>query len=262
MLQTPSTGHVNSDLVYEPAEDSFLLLDTLSSASEVLFLTERFSHPANCGKSFGLPPAPLVLEVGTGSGVVIAFVTAHAKKIFGRRDILCLGTDINPFACQATGQTILKACEDSCDGSKDVSVHSDAAFSIATLNANLVSPIKPGMVDVLIFNPPYVPTDEVPTLCMDHDTAPTSGPNSELLALSYAGGIDGMEITDQLLEQLPTVLNQERGTAYLLLCKQNKPEKLVQRIRQWGPSWAISLVGQPGKTGGWERLQVFRIFRV
>lgn len=268
MLPTPTTTHVNSDLVYEPAEDSFLLLDTLSSASEILFLSQRFSNPTNSSKAIGASPAPLVLEVGTGSGVVLAFVTAHAKTIFGR-DILSLGTDVNRFACQATDRTVSQACRDACEDSKEKPIRPNAASFLAILNADLTSPIKSEVIDVLIFNPPYVPTVELPSMEFSiteqnliNSTKSTYKADSNLLALSYAGGKDGMEVTNRLLEQLPIVLSRDRGTAYLLLCRQNDPERLLQRIQQWGPNWSIALVGQSGKTGGWEKLQVFRIFRV
>ena len=101
MLPTPSTDHVPFERIYEPAEDSFLLLDTLSSSSETSFLTARF------------PPStlsPLVVEIGTGSGVVLAFITAHAAHIFGRSDIISLGVDINSHATIATAKTVFVAC--------------------------------------------------------------------------------------------------------------------------------------------------------
>ena len=257
--------------MYEPAEDSFLLLDTLSSASEIFFLSQRFGHPTDSNIAIRPSPAPLILEVGTGSGVVLAFITAHAQNIFGREDILSLGTDINRFACQATDRTISQACKATCEDSKEMTIRLHAAFPLATLNANLTCPIKSEVVDVLIFNPPYVPTSELPTLPFDcsatHQNSISSAEStyeadSDLLALSYAGGKDGMEITNKLLEQLPIVLSRDRGTAYLLLCKQNKPEELLSRVQKWGPDWSIALVSQSGQKGGWEKLQVFRIFRV
>ena len=63
MLPTPDTSHVPYKRVYEPAEDSYLLLDTLSSAVETEYLQKAFPDIA-----------PLVVEVGTGSGVVLVFV--------------------------------------------------------------------------------------------------------------------------------------------------------------------------------------------
>lgn len=260
MLPTPSTYHVNTDCIYEPAEDSFLLLDTLSSPSEVRFLKKHFLIGATDSQ---LSHSPIILEVGTGSGVVLAFLTAHADKIFGRADVLSLGTDVNPFACQATEQTVLQACRDESQGlktkKKDIKERNINHHPLAILNADLTTPIRSGMVDVLIFNPPYVPTSEVPLPATADTGSTASQHNSHLLTLSYAGGLHGMEVTSKLLEQIPTVLSPERGLAYILLCEQNKPEEVMQQIRQWGPSWAVSLVGDSGKTGGWEKLKVIRV---
>lgn len=259
MLPTPSTSHVNTDRIYEPAEDSFLLLDTLSSPSEVRFLKKRFLIGATDSQ---LSHSPIILEVGTGSGVVLAFLTAHADKIFGRADVLSLGTDVNPFACQATEQTVLQACRDESRGfetKKDIKERNANHHPLAILNADLTTPIRSGMVDVLIFNPPYVPTSEVPLPATADTGSTASQHNSHLLTLSYAGGVHGMEVTSKLLEQIPRVLSPERGLAYILLCEQNKPEEVMQQIRQWGPSWAVSLVGDSGKTGGWEKLKVIRV---
>ena len=51
MLPTPSTSHVNYNRIYEPAEDSFLLLDTLASPSETTFLRIRFPPNARPDES-------------------------------------------------------------------------------------------------------------------------------------------------------------------------------------------------------------------
>lgn len=270
MLPTPSTSHIDSDIIYEPAEDSFLLLDTLSSTAESSFLTERFSSVTDRADQTTHSTAPLVLEVGAGSGVVLAFVTANAQEIFGRTDILTLGTDINPHACHATEQTILKACQNISRASERSSARSSAISFLTTLNADLVTSIRSNVVDVLIFNPPYVPTCELPKIPVDdfvyeqtsNDAKSTEfGKNCYLISLSYAGGTDGMQVTNRLLTELPNIINSVRGVAYILLCKQNKPDEVVQRVRRWGLEWSASIVGQSGKTGGWEKLVILRICR-
>ncbi|MCJ1418596.1 S-adenosylmethionine-dependent methyltransferase [Xylographa parallela] len=254
MLPTPSTAHVDPNRIYEPAEDSYLLLDTLSTASEIQYLTERFK-PEQTSTS----PVPLVLEVGTGSGVIIAFISANAQKLFGTADVLSLGIDINEYACHATEETVRRAYE-------DVQGH---GINIGALQADLTSAIKSAVVDMLVFNPPYVPTSEVPeapSLGHKNDFTSTAkhekfDEDSHLLSLSYAGGTDGMEVTDRLLHQLPQLLS-ERGVAYVLLCQQNKPNEVVKRIQAWGPHWAVMTVGRSGKAAGWEKLQVIRIWRI
>ncbi|KAJ9137924.1 ERF1 methyltransferase catalytic subunit MTQ2 [Pleurostoma richardsiae] len=254
VLDTPDTSHVSYSRVYEPAEDSFLLLDTLSSPSETSFLQARFPSAS---------PVPLVLEVGTGSGVVLAFATAHACAIFGTRAVLTAGVDINAFACAATAATVRKAA------AEHLATRADAF--LGAVRGDLVCPWRNGVVDVLIFNPPYVPTEELPRQDddrlreVDAEGRTLAGSraferDSYLLSLSYAGGRDGMETTDRLIQSLPEILSA-RGCAYLLLCAQNKPEKVKARIKGFGPGWMAETVRESGKQAGWEKLQVLRIWQ-
>ena len=252
MLPTPSTTHVNYDRVYEPAEDSYLVLDTLSSDTALSFLRARF--PPNT-------PSPLALEVGTGSGVVLAFLAAHSIHIFGRSDVATIGVDVNEFAARATTETVVNAIA----GVKEAK-SSPGSFTDCVVG-NLTTAIKPASVDVLIFNPPYVPTESVPSIPVNTAGAASGesfARDSHLLSLSTDGGVDGMEITNQLLTQLPEILT-ERGIAYILLCAGNKPEEVMRTIRSWPPahghSWKAAKVGFSGKKAGWEKLCVIRVFR-
>ncbi|KAF2252510.1 hypothetical protein BU26DRAFT_421518 [Trematosphaeria pertusa] len=251
MLPTPSTSHVCFDRVYEPAEDSFLLLDTISSSSEAAFLRERFHEASST--------PPLILEVGVGSGVVLAFAAANASSVLGRHDVLTLGTDINSFACKAASQTVESAIKDfGCKPSVFLDI----------VNCDLASAVRSHSVDVFIFNPPYVPA-ELPDLSrhQSFNTLPagkestTFEQDSYLLELSYAGGEDGMVVANRMLEQIPEILDEERGVAYVLLCAQNKPEEVKRRIRDWGPGWMVETVGSSGKQAGWEKLQIVRIWK-
>ena len=270
MLPTPSTSHVPYSTVYEPAEDSFLVLDVLSSSSESRFLASRFARGA----------APLVVEVGSGSGVVSAFVARHARHIFGRGDVAVLSTDLNPVACRATGETVAIALRRGGGGGSGGGEggkgkgggggggggggHISTATYLASLQADLASPLRSRCVDVLVFNPPYVPTSSVPpppppphcaplSLLSVRPSTPPLAPhqqqqqqqkqdlpvdgeedaNARLLDLSYAGGVAGMEVTDRMLRSLPAVLS-DRGCAYVLLCRRNEPAEVLRRVRGWG----------------------------
>ncbi|KAF3769187.1 hypothetical protein M406DRAFT_327589 [Cryphonectria parasitica EP155] len=262
MLPTPDTSHVSYSRVYEPAEDSFLLLDTISSSSETAFLKQQFGVSNSTTTSI---TTPLVVEVGPGSGVVIGFVNAHAHTIFGT-SILTAGVDVNRFACSATEATVRKAAAATAE-TPDTRGH-----FLGALSGDLLSPLRSGLVDVLIFNPPYVPTEEVPVqderLAVggegEGEAALTSSArfdrDSYLLSLSYAGGKDGMEITDRLIDALPEALSA-RGIAYILLCAGNKPDEVKTRIQEFGPEWRVLTVGDSGKQAGWEKLQIIRVWR-
>ncbi|KAG6020148.1 hypothetical protein E4U41_002961 [Claviceps citrina] len=265
MLPTPDTSHVPYSRVYEPSEDSFLLLDTLASPSERAFLRSRFPAWA---------PAPLVVEVGTGSGVVLAFVTAHAGRIFGTGSVLTAGVDVNAFACRATEVTVGKACalggrrgveeeeEEEEEEEKEQEMEEHGLY-LGSWMGDLGSSCRPAVVDVLVFNPPYVPTPAMPVRpeAFDDEGGQTSWEgDSYLLGLAYAGGRDGMETTTRLVSALPGLL-APRGCAYLLLCAQNRPDRVREDICGFGPEWRVDVVGSSGKTAGWERLQVLRIWR-
>jgi len=225
------------------------LLDTLSSDTETSFLTQQFPSDSI---------SPLVLEVGVGSGVVLAFVAANANTIFGRTDVAFLGTDVNPLAAKAASQTVFNAIQDS-----NSQKSPPALLSIPV--SDLTTAVRDGAVDVLIFNPPYVPTETLP-LPPDSAAPEAQGSqaiferDSKLLELSYAGGAHGMETTDRLLDSLASTLS-DRGVAYVLLCAQNKPEEVKARIRRWPGDWRVETVGWSGKKAGWEKLVIIRIWR-
>ena len=248
MLPTPETPGL-PDSIYPPSEDSYLLLDALSDPIQISFLTERLKNTT----------CPLVADLGTGSGVILALVLAHAKLLLGRSDVLGLGVDINRDACFYSRNTVLANCKE----------HGSQATYLTTINSSLLAGLRPRQIDLLIFNPPYVPTPDVPT-AMTPEAGPFQGKlaahdrDSHLLSLSYSGGKDGLEVTNKLLEDLPNCLSQ-RGIAYVLLCKANKVEEIIKRILAWPKSedteWKAEVVRSSGKQAGWERLVVLRIWR-
>lgn len=124
-METPYTTHLTADdfhHVYEPAEDSFLLIDALESELPSILAQ---------------PPA-IIVEIGPGSGVVI---TAVAMAIRSRAQ--CLAVDLNSFACNCTRRTAHRN-------------HS----SVEVVNGDLLCALRPCSIDVLIFNPPYVLTSD------------------------------------------------------------------------------------------------------
>jgi release factor glutamine methyltransferase len=188
---------------------------------------------------------------------VLSFLHAHTEKILGRSDILTAGVDVNRFACKATQETIRVA-----ELQQRIQALSHG-FYLGSILGDLASFFKTEKIDLLIFNPPYVPTPDLPRLPNEEiTTATTYDDDSHLLSLSYAGGMDGMEVTNRLLQSLPEILNRTRGCAYVLLCAQNKPENVKEWIKSWGSAWEVETAGATGTRGGWEKLQILRIWRI
>ncbi|NXW98785.1 HEMK2 methyltransferase, partial [Larus smithsonianus] len=132
-LPTPRYDHLGAEGsfgdVYEPAEDTFLLLDALERDAVRL-------------REAGIE---ICLEIGSGSGVVSTFL---ASSIIGS-NALYICTDINPMAAYCTLETALLN-----------NVHLQPVIT------DLVKGLSPrlnGKVDLLLFNPPYVvtPSEEV-----------------------------------------------------------------------------------------------------
>ena len=167
----PDTSHVDFARVYEPSDDTFLLVDALTADAAAL----RAVRPAVC------------VEVGSGSGAVVT----HLGRLLAASapPPHVLATDVNRTAALATAATAAAA---------GVAVHA--------LHADLLRALRPGSVDVVVFNPPYVPTSaaELAGAALSND-----------IALSWAGGARGRVVTDRLLNALPDAL-APRALFYLL----------------------------------------------
>jgi len=82
-------------------------------------------------------------------------------------------------------------------------------------------------VDVLIFNPPYVPTpdDEILQVTLEN----SESPDINFIANAWAGGEDGRVVIDQFLPLLPTILaNNDHSRCYLVLVDENKPKQIAR----------------------------------
>uniref|UniRef100_A0A2I3TCV1 Methyltransferase HEMK2 n=1 Tax=Pan troglodytes TaxID=9598 RepID=A0A2I3TCV1_PANTR len=199
---TPFHGHVGrgafSD-VYEPAEDTFLLLDALEAAAAELARVE------------------ICLEVGSGSGVVSAFL---ASMIGPQALYMC--TDINPEAAACTLETA--RCN---------KVH------IQPVITDLVKGLLPRLtekVDLLVFNPPYVVT-------------PPQEVGSHGIEAAWAGGRNGREVMDRFFPLVPDLLSP-RGLFYLVTIKENNPGGITEVNFQYPDpkQWTVKITGTKPQT--------------
>ncbi len=136
-------------------------------------------------------PGETVLDVGTGSGIQAIVAAKTAKSV--------LAVDINPKAVKlATSNAEL-------NGVKNVE------FRVSDLFEN-----AGGRFDLIIFNPPYVPSYE-----------------TDLLGKAWAGGKDGREVIDRFLCEAGEHLTDE-GRFLLLVSSLNKIDELGHEFKKQG----------------------------
>lgn len=209
MFPTPLTPHLKRSeftSVYPPSEDTFLLLDCL----EEFYTAGDNNHPL------------ISLEIGSGSGVISTFVQGICPETY------CIAVDINKQAAEASKETSLV-------NKKEVEVVcSDLGAGLSGLF---------GKVDLLIFNPPYVPTES--------EEVSSSG-----IEASWAGGIDGREVIDKFLPTAAKFLSPT-GIFFLLGIRQNRPGEICEISKSFQLSGSI--VGE--RKAGIEKLWVIKFVK-
>ncbi|KAF6135250.1 hypothetical protein GIB67_035321 [Kingdonia uniflora] len=159
--------------VYEPCDDSFALVDAL--------LADR----ANL-----LDHKPVFfMEVGCGSGYVITSLAIMLGQENAGR--YYFATDTNPHAARVTRETL--------------EAHGVHAEVISDNIASAVERRLGGMVDVIVVNPPYVPTPE--------DEVGRDG-----IASAWAGGENGRTVIDRILPVTEKLLSDKARTCCNQLC--------------------------------------------
>jgi release factor glutamine methyltransferase len=121
-------------------------------------------------------PRPIVVDVGTGSGVLAVTLAAHCPQA------QVYATDISPDALAVTGHNAQANGAD-----------------VTFFHGNLLEPlIERGIkVDVIVANLPYIPSADLPNLAVSRYEP----------RLALDGGDDGLDYIRQLLEQAPDVCN-------------------------------------------------------
>ena len=96
-------------------------------------------------------------------------------------------------------------------------------------------------MDILLFNPPYAPTDEEEVGHAD-------------LRAAWAGGKDGMEVTSRFIPCISSLLSPS-GVCYLVFVAENNP---LQVAKEMAEKWMLMPKQVAKKTAKNERLSVWR----
>lgn len=156
----------------------------------------------------------ITVEIGSGSGIAISALAKHLN--YQSHGFFAI--EINEHACRATKKT----------GSVN-------NVNVEVINMDLLTAFKNNSIDLLIFNPPYVPTSHENANVLEHkrfydrEAEVEFDKREKMLIKSWAGGRDGCEIIDRLLKNLKDILTP-RGVFYLLLIKENRPAELRKRL--------------------------------
>jgi release factor glutamine methyltransferase len=164
----------DTDYVYEPAEDSFLLAKAaLKEAKQGM----------------------QILEVGAGSGFVSTVLLGNLKGI------RLLATEINPYAARCARENGVEV------------IRTDLFRGIKSKKPET-------LFDLILFNPPYLPTSE-------EEKVPG------WLNYAFDGGISGRETLDRFLDEVGNYL-KPNGKILVLISSITGLEAIMDKMRRLG----------------------------
>lgn len=162
----------------------------------------------------------------SGSGEVSAAISSMIP------DSCCLCTDVNVIAARMTKTTL---------------EHHGARNADVVL-CDLFTAFKPNLYfDLIVFNPPYVPTDED-----EFDRAL----KTRDISASWAGGYQGRRVIDKFLRDFVPFLST-RGVLYLVVLDANNPAQLEITAREMGLQVTTALE----RRAGMEKLYILRFLK-
>lgn len=155
---------------------------------------------------YPFPITRRALEIGSGSGYIITSLALILQNSAGsptRSTHQLFATDLNPSAATATLETL-----------QAHGVANSTDLVITDLTSGIL-PRLAGTVDLLVFNPPYVPTPE--------EEVQRGG-----IAAAWAGGWKGRQVIDRLLPQIPQLLSNS-GEMLMVTVPENDPQGTFEK---------------------------------
>lgn len=141
-----------------------------------------------------------------------------------------MAVDVNPAANLATLSTAL----------------SNKVESVEAIRANLTDGLHlPNLIDLLIFNPPYVPTEECP-----------KGLHS--IEAAWAGGLDGRYWIDKLMPKIDKLLAPKNAAFYMVVVDENKPVELMEMASKIWNLCSTVILDRRAKN---EHLSIIKFYR-
>ena len=210
--------------VYEPSEDTFLLIDSIEIELENLFSLNYFNTIENITS----------IELGCGNGLVSCCFLSKLKKLNTNKNIHHYCIDINKDAINLTKRILAKYNLDN---------------NVTFIESNLFNNIdKKESFNIIIFNPPYVTTDkeEYERALKEKD-----------IYAAWAGGNKGSETINKFVEELKGRIS-DKCIILLLLSKENDYNNIINNIKS---KYRLNCELLIRKTFKNEKLAVFSFFK-
>jgi release factor glutamine methyltransferase len=137
-----------------------------------------------------------VLEIGTGSGVVAMYASKMTDEV--------IATDINFNAIELAEKNFA----------------SNGIKNIQLFFGDLFEPVKNQKFDVILFNTPYLPTQECEIL-------------EDSLNCAFDGGLDGRDVIDKFLNEVKNHLNHG-GRVQLVQSSLSDTEETISKLKHLG----------------------------
>lgn len=173
MIEYKGTVIYKHPEVYEPAEDTFLLVENLD-----------------------IKRKDEVLEIGTGTGLITIIAAQNSRRV--------VATDINEHAIKCALKNTI----------------ANRTYNVELREGNLFEPVAGEKFDLILFNTPYLPTDEDEKI------------DGELNA-AFDGGLEGRETIDQFIEQVKDYLKEE-GRVQLVQSSLSDNDKTISKLEESG----------------------------
>ena len=137
-----------------------------------------------------------VLEIGTGSGIVAVYASRLTDSV--------TVTDINFDACRLAEENF----------------RANGIDGIEILFGNLFEPVKNRKFDVILFNTPYLPTEEDEVL-------------DNTINYAFDGGLNGRKVIDLFLNEVGNHLN-DGGIVQLIQSSLSGNEETLEKLDSLG----------------------------
>ena len=137
-----------------------------------------------------------VLEIGTGSGIV----AMYASRLTDRITV----TDINFDACELAGKNFQE----------------NNIENVEILFGNMFEPVENRKFDVILFNTPYLPTEEGEVL-------------EDTINYAFDGGLKGRKVIDVFLNEVGNHLN-DGGIVQLIQSSLSGNEETLSKLDELG----------------------------